>query len=105
MPFSLIAMFISTPVNTARRFVTLIGILAVSGVVWFGSHSAMTPAILCVSYSVSFSAIRFLYFLNSRRLTRAALDSEPIFLWLLENRHSYILNTSTDEAFWGGLEE
>ena len=105
VPLSLIAMFISTPVNPARRFATFIGGLTVVGVIWFGLHSWMTPAILCLSYAVSFSAIRFLYFLNSRRLTRAALDSEPILLWLLENRHLYILNTSTDEAFWGGREE
>ena len=105
VPLSLIAMYISTPVNPIRRYITLIGILAVAGALWFGSHSAMTPTILCLSYAVSFSSIRFLYFLNSRRLTRAALDSEPILLWLLENRHSYILNTSTDEVFWGGREE
>ena len=102
---SLIAMFISSPVNPARRFATIVGILSAVGALWFGLHSAMTPAILCLSYAVSFSAIRILYFLNSRRLTRAALDSEPILLWLLENRHSYILNTSTDEVFWGGREE
>lgn len=102
---SLIAMFISSPVNPARRFVTILGVVSVVGAVWFGSHSGMAPAILCVSYAVSFSAIRFLYYRNSRRLTRAALDSEPILLWLLENRHSYILNTSTDEVFWGGQEE
>ena len=105
VPLCLIAMFISSPVNPVRRFVTFIGVLTFAGVVWFGSVSAMTPAILCLSYAVSSSAIRFLYFLNSRRLTRAALDSEPIFLWLLENRHLYILNTRTDEAFWGGREE
>ena len=105
VPLSLIAMFISTPVNPAQRYVTLIGILAIAGALWFGSHSAITPAILCLAYAVSFSAIRFLYFLNSRRLTRAALDSEPILLWLLENRHLRILNTSTDKAFCGGQEE
>ena len=105
VPLSLIAMFISTPVNPARRVATIIGVLSVAGVVWFGSHFGMTLAILCLSYAVSFFAIRFLYFLNSRRLTRAALDSEPTFLWLLENRHSYILNTRTDEAFWGEQEE
>ena len=105
VPLSLIAMYISTPVNPIRRYITLIGIIAVAGALWFGSHSTMTPAILCVSYAVSFSAIRFLNFLNLRRLARAALGSEPIFLWLLENRNSYILNTFTDEAFWIGREE
>lgn len=105
VPLSLIALFTSSPVNPVRRLITFIGVLTFAGALWFGSHSAMTPAILCLSYAVSFSAIRFLYFLNSRRLTRAALNSEPILLWLLENRHLYILNTRTDEAFWGGQEE
>ena len=105
VPLSLIAMFISTPVNPARRVASIIGVLSVVGLLWFGYHYAMTPTILCLSYAVSFSAIRFLYFLNSRRLTRAALDSEPILLWLLENRHLCVLNTSTDEAFWGEQEE
>ena len=101
VPLALIAMFFASPVNPARRLATLTGVLAAGGVAWFWSQSVATLTVLCLSYAVSFYAIRFLYFHNSRKLTRAALDSEPLFLYLLETGHVFIRDIRTGEEFWG----
>jgi len=104
VPLALIAMFFSNPINPARRFATLTGLLAAVGGAWFWSQSAATPTVLCLSYAVPFWAIRALYFRNSHKLTRAALDSEPLLLYLLEAGHLFIRDTKTGEAFWGAAE-
>lgn len=101
VPLAFIAMFFSSPVNPARRLATFTGLLATVGVAWFWSQSVATLTVLCLSYAVPFYAVRFLYFRNSRKLTRAALDSEPLFLYLLETGNLFIRDIRTGEEFWG----
>lgn len=99
IPLALFSIVFSNPINPARRFAGFTGVVAALATLWLFSQIQLVEAVLAASYAVPFWAIRYLYFRNSRKLTKSALRSEPLLLYLLAHGHALIRNTRSGESF------
>lgn len=86
IPLSLFAMLLANPLNPVRGFATLIGLAAIFGAMWFSTQSIFVLAFITVSYGIPFWGVRFVYYWNTQVLRLEALESETLFLFLLQNR-------------------
>jgi hypothetical protein len=103
-PLALFAMFFANPMNPAKGFATLTGLAAVLAAVWFAAQGSVVLAFVPVAYALPFWVIRFVYFWNASKLRVAALQSETLLLFLLQNRSIYVRNQRTGATFWAPAE-
>ncbi|TAJ78796.1 hypothetical protein EPO44_19865, partial [bacterium] len=101
MPLALLAMVFAVPtLKPIKKFGSFLGVVTTVAMLWWVSLAGnYTAAVIAGSYTFPFWAVRYVYFRNSRKLTTAALRSETLLLYLLQNGHAFIRDMRSGEKF------